>query len=79
MAQHPETGITMVEVFKTNVEEHTAADGIICLLQQHFPGRRINFDLDDCDRILRIEGDNLVVSRIVGLVNAQGFACHVLE
>jgi hypothetical protein len=70
---------TMVEVFKTNVEGHAAADTLICLLQQYFPCHRINFDLEDCDRILRIEGDDLIVSRIVHLVNKQGFSCHVLE
>ena len=49
----------MVEVFKTNVEEIVQAKKIIELLLEHFPGNRINFDLHDCDKILRVEGKSL--------------------
>lgn len=69
----------MVEVFKTNVEEHAAADRLLCLLQQHFPHSRINFDLEDCDKILRIEGGHFIVPEIMTLLGEHGFSCHVLE
>jgi hypothetical protein len=45
----------IVKVFKTDVEDQQAARLVIHLLQQAFLHYRINFDLDDCDRILRIE------------------------
>ncbi|PWT95525.1 MAG: hypothetical protein C5B52_17690 [Bacteroidetes bacterium] len=69
----------MVEVFKTNVEEKVQASFIITLLKGHFPEARINFDLTDCDRILRLEGDDLITYKVVHLVNEQGFYCTVLE
>jgi len=46
----------MVEIFKTNVEINTDANAIVSILQRQFPDCKINFDLEDCDRILRIEG-----------------------
>ena len=51
----------MVEIFKTDVEEVSKADMIVEKLLQHFPTYRINFDLHDCDKILRVEaGDTSV-------------------
>ena len=45
----------IVKVFKTNVNDHLDARHIIYLLQQAFINCRINFDLHDCDKILRVE------------------------
>ena len=51
----------MIEVFKTNVPEVCVAQNIIALLLEHFPESKINFDLHDCDKILRFEGDIITV------------------
>ncbi len=69
----------MVEVFKTNVRESAEANDLVRLLIQHFPGSRVNFDLEDCDSVLRIEGGNIAAAKVMMLVNANGFACNVLE
>jgi len=69
----------MIEVFKTNVDEACHAKNVIALLLQHFPGTRINFDLLDCDKILRVEGENFAVEKVVSLVTENGFNCIVLE
>lgn len=68
-----------IEVFKTNVQEATIADKLIILIHEHFPGNKINFDMHDCDKILRVEGENLIASNIVSIVNAHGFMCVILE
>lgn len=39
---------------------------------------RWNFDLDDCDRILRVETGSCHVSAIVGLLSCFGFQCEEL-
>lgn len=70
---------TMVEVFKTNVEEPVVADNLIGLLRQHFPGSRINFDLEDCDRVLRVEGNSILPERIISILKIQGHECCMLE
>lgn len=69
----------MVEVFKTNVQEQGEADKLIALLQQQFPATKINFDLHDCDRILRVEGSRIEPEKVMLLVKENGFACRVLE
>ena len=69
----------MVEVFKTNVEEVFAANRLVVLLLKHFPKSKINFDLHDCDNILRVEGKDFIAEKIMQLVNENGFTCKVLE
>lgn len=44
----------MVEVFKTNVTDPLEAEMLIDLMHQHFRDYSANFDLEDCDRILRV-------------------------
>lgn len=68
----------MVEVFKTNVKLHTQATTLLNLLSKHFPAFNINFDLDDCDKILRVEGSNICSDSIIGLLNVQGYQCQPL-
>ena len=69
----------MVEVYKTNVTALTDAREIIAVLKSHFPETRINFDLDDCDKILRVEGPEIPTEMIAELVSQKGFACKALE
>ncbi len=69
----------MIEVFKTNVQEQSHAAELIALFKSYFPGSRINFDLEDCDKVLRFEGGIFHTSKIMSLMNEQGFDCTVLE
>ena len=69
----------MVEVFKTNVQEKKEATELIKVLLQYFPGTRINLDLHDCDKILRVEGDSIEAHQVIKLVKSKGFYCCMLE
>lgn len=69
----------MVEVFKTNVQQFTEAQQLVALLRRHFPGTKINIDMDDCDRVLRVEGNNLRIEKLMTLVAEKGFLCTVLD
>ena len=69
----------MVEIFKTNVFDPMQAEQIIAMLRRHFPSFMINFDLHDCDKILRVKGEFIPVDEIVDLVSANGFHCSVLN
>lgn len=69
----------MLEIFKTNVPDTAEAEGIIILLQERFPHCKVNFDLQDCDKILRVKGDHIPVESIIELVTANGFRCSILE
>ena len=69
----------MVEVFKTNVQKKAQSKMLLCVLSEAFPSFKINFDLSDCDKVLRVEGDNMEALRIMMLVKEYGFNCEVLD
>jgi hypothetical protein len=69
----------MIEVFKTNVQKKAHSKMLLCILSEAFPSSKINFDLSDCDKVLRVEGDNLEALRIMILVKEYGFNCEVLD
>ena len=69
----------MVEVFKTNVQKKAQSKMLLCVLSEAFPSFKINFDLSDCDKVLRVEGDNLEALRIMILIKEYGFACEILD
>ncbi len=68
----------MIEVFKTNVQEAAHSEMIIGRLLEHFPNSVINFDLEDCDKILRIHASEISNHKIIELLNSHGFQCEVL-
>jgi hypothetical protein len=51
----------MVQIFKTNVDDQQLADRILKKLRSHLPVYLFNFDLEDCDRILRAESVDIPV------------------
>jgi hypothetical protein len=69
----------MVEVFKTNVRGKRQARTLLNILSERFPFFKINFDLEDCDKILRVEGSNVRQEKIAKLVTDNGYCCDVLE
>jgi hypothetical protein len=46
----------MVEVFKTDVTNEAEARKVVRFLLDAYPSYEINFDLEDCDHILRVKG-----------------------
>jgi len=69
----------MVEVFKTNVQKKKQSKMLLSILSEAFPSVKINLDLSDCDKVLRVEGDNMETSRIMILVKEYGFTCEALD
>jgi hypothetical protein len=69
----------MVEVFKTNVEKKAQSKMLLCILCEAFPSLKINFDLSDRDKVLRVEGDNMETLPIMILVKENGFYCEILD
>ncbi len=68
----------IVEVFKTNVEEVELSERLIQQLAAQFPESFINFDMDDCDRILRVEAAKVSPEKIIQILNSNGYSCEVL-
>ncbi|WP_419211300.1 hypothetical protein ACNR9Q_11145 [Maribacter sp. X9] len=70
----------MILVLKTSVRKQKEVKRLKPFLDQLSRGRaNWNFDLEDCDHILRIESDFLKVSEVVELLNRMNFFCEELE
>ena len=70
----------MIEVFKTDVQEREQANMLIGLIHKNFEEYRANFDLDDCDNILRVKSrsGNVQTGCLVDLLHSLGFSAEVL-
>lgn len=69
----------IVEVLKTNVETGEQAEHLVRLINRHFPHYTVNFDLDDCDRILRIKSSAIIQeSPLITILLQHGFRAEVL-
>jgi hypothetical protein len=70
----------MVEVFKTNVKEDHHAKLLVHHIHQNFVEYKANFDLDDCDKILRVKSSKGQVESMVliDLLKELGFDAEVL-
>lgn len=69
----------MIMVFKTDVPGKTSADYVINNLLKEYPGSIISFDLDDCDKVLRIEGTAFKMEDIINRLQRLGFSCEELD
>jgi hypothetical protein len=70
----------MVEVFKTNVKDLEQALMLIDHIQKTFIGYAASFDLEDCDRILRVECTTgfINASCVIEILNLFGFKAEIL-
>jgi hypothetical protein len=68
----------MVEVFKTDITCRETAENILRHLQQLFPTAEVNFDLEDCDKILRVKNQYDISHLVIDLVNEKGHLCEIL-
>lgn len=71
----------MVEVFKTDVVKQSQARLLTDLICLAFTGYRATFDLEDCDKVLRIscEGVEVCHASVIGLLESFGYEAAVLE
>lgn len=67
-----------IEVFKTNIIREEDASQMVQLLHSKYPKHKITFDLEDCDKILRIEGSKIDSTQIIELLLNKGFKSNVL-
>lgn len=72
--------LKMIEIYKTNIEKRKTAKRVRKVLRQRFPNLLIDFDLEDCDKILRVENPegNFDADLILDQVLKMGFFIDVL-
>ncbi|UKJ07667.1 hypothetical protein [Solitalea lacus] len=70
----------MVEVFKTNIANKAQALQVSELLSQSFENYYVNIDLEDCDKVLRVECKigNVDASKLIAFLKKLGFDAVVL-
>jgi hypothetical protein len=66
----------MIEVFKTNVKETNRAKRLINLIHRSFAGYTANFDLDDCDNILRVKCETGTIHSSLLIHFLKNFGCE---
>lgn len=69
----------MVEVFRTNIKKPGQSKVLIKKLLKHYPESDVNIDLEDCDNVLRVEGNDICPHKIIELVITDGYECEVLQ
>ena len=70
----------MIEVFKTNITSREEAEKIVSAIHLAFAGYKANFDLWDCDNILRIQSfsGEIRIDRLISFLVEQGCVAEVL-
>jgi hypothetical protein len=70
----------MIEVFKTDVCDPNQAKRLVELIHQTFQGYEANFDLEDCDKVLRVKSpdESVKPTILIELLKGMGFYAEVM-
>ena len=69
----------MIFVFKTSIKTKMQLKKLKLDIDMMLPNAKWNFDLKDCDNILRIDSEENVVFKIIDLLNFHNHSCEELE
>ena len=69
----------MIYVFRTTVSSSKDIKELETYIEGLFPQSKWNFDLEDCDKIFRIESNENIPKWIVYLFQIFDFECEELE
>lgn len=66
----------MIAIFKTSVINSEQVESIKPYLDQLQAISAWNFDLEDCDNILRIDSTTNVSAGVISILETHGFVCE---
>ena len=71
----------MIEVFKTNVIKPVHAAAIVSAIRSVRNTYYVNFDLDDCDHIMRVKVPKgpIETALVIRILHRFGFQAEILE
>lgn len=69
----------MIFVFKTSVKTKKQIIALKPQIDNILPKARWSFDLEDCDKILRIESEENIAREIQQLLTIHSFYCEELD
>jgi hypothetical protein len=68
----------MIFVFKTSVKTKMQIKKLKPHIDKILPNAKWNFDLEDIDKILRIDSEENIVLIIIDLLNIHSYSCEEL-
>lgn len=68
----------MIFVFKTSVKTKMQVKKLKPHIDKALPKAKWNFDLEDYDKILRVDSDENTVSEIIDLLAVHNYSCEEL-
>lgn len=71
--------MTDIFIYKTNVSTQRHVQQVRTLLESVLSIKRWTFDLEDCDKVLRIEAHGLRSETVSDLLAKAGIFCEPLE
>ncbi len=69
----------MIFVFKTSVKTKMQIKKLKPHIDKILPNAKWNFDLEDCDKILRIDSEENISLKTIELLSINKFYCKELE
>jgi len=69
----------MILVFKTSITKKKDARKLKPYLDKMLPRGHWNLDLEDCDKILRIDTEEYIAAKVAELLNTHAFYCEELQ
>lgn len=68
----------MIYTFKTSVRTKRQVRKLKPLINHILPNGKWNFDLEDCDKVLRVDSDENVVVKVIDVLSTNKFHCEEL-
>jgi hypothetical protein len=66
-------------IFSTDIANKTQVNDISAAICTLYPHSIVTVDLEDCDKVLRVEGNIPTSECIINLLSKLGFGCEELE
>jgi len=71
--------MTEIFIYKTNVSTQRHVQQVRALFERMLSIKRWTFDLEDCDKVLRIEARGLQRETVARILAKAGILCEPLE
>lgn len=68
----------MVVVYRTNINNKRQFKTVNRLLCRLFNDLQINIDLEDNEKVLRLEGKDIISAEVINSLGKIGFLCQVM-
>lgn len=65
-------------VFKTNIDREDDVLRVMNRMKEEVRIRRWSVDREDCDKVLRVEADEILPDEIIEMIKTAGYACEEL-